>query len=129
MVGRSHPGEKGQEDTQGGAGEAHDQPPRSTHVPSLQDSKDVKKKLQEREKTKHKSRTKIEELELKEVEQTPSALYFTYNKELGPPYHILLDTNFINFSIQHKLDILRSMMDCLLGKCVPYVTDCVIGEL
>jgi len=36
---------------------------------------------------------------------------------LGPPYHILVDTNFINFSIQNKLDLIQSMMDCLYAKC------------
>jgi U3 small nucleolar RNA-associated protein 24 len=28
-----------------------------------------------------------------------------------------------------KLDIVRSMMDCLLAKCIPCITDCVMGEL
>lgn len=49
--------------------------------------------------------------------QTSSALFFKYNTSLGPPFHIIIDTNFINFSIQNKLDIMRSMMDCLLAKC------------
>ena len=61
--------------------------------------------------------------------QTSSALFFQYNTQLGPPYHILIDTNFINFSIKNKLDIVQSMMDCLYAKCIPYVTDCVMGEL
>lgn len=52
-----------------------------------------------------------------------------HNNALGPPYRILLDTNFINFSIQNKLDIFKASMDCLLGKCIPYVTDCVVAEL
>ncbi len=59
----------------------------------------------------------------------PIHLYFSYNTALGPPYHILLDTNFINLSIQNKMDIFKSMMDCLLAKCIPYVTECVLGEL
>jgi U3 small nucleolar RNA-associated protein 24 len=59
----------------------------------------------------------------------PIHLYFSYNTALGPPYHILMDTNFINLSIQNKMDIFKSMMDCLLAKCIPYVTDCVLGEL
>ncbi|KAH8028810.1 hypothetical protein HPB51_019896 [Rhipicephalus microplus] len=42
---------------------------------------------------------------------------------------ILIDTNFINFAIKNKLDVIQSMMDCLYAKCIPYVTDCVIGEL
>ena len=32
-------------------------------------------------------------------------------------------------SNRKKLDIVRSMMDCLLAKCVPCITDCVMGEL
>ena len=52
-----------------------------------------------------------------------------HNTALGPPYRILLDTNFINFSIQNKLDIFKNVMDCLLAKCYPCITDCVIGEL
>ena len=56
-------------------------------------------------------------------------MFFKYNTALGPPYRILIDTNFLNFSIQNKLDILKNSMDCLLGKVTPVVTDCVIGEL
>uniref|UniRef100_A0A224ZAK5 rRNA-processing protein FCF1 homolog n=1 Tax=Rhipicephalus zambeziensis TaxID=60191 RepID=A0A224ZAK5_9ACAR len=58
-----------------------------------------------------------------------SALFFKYNTQLGPPFRILIDTNFINFAIKNKLDVIQSMMDCLYAKCIPYVTDCVIGEL
>lgn len=57
----------------------------------------------------------------------PSCMFFTHNNALGPPYRILIDTNFINFSIQNKLDIFKASMDCLLGKCIPYITDCVVG--
>lgn len=35
-------------------------------------------------------------------DKTPSALYFKYNTQLGPPYQVLVDTNFINFSIRNK---------------------------
>jgi U3 small nucleolar RNA-associated protein 24 len=35
----------------------------------------------------------------------PSTLFFSHNEGLGPPYHILLDTNFINFAIKNKLEI------------------------
>ena len=45
------------------------------------------------------------------------------------PYHVLIDTNFINFSVKNKLDVVQSMMDCLYAKCIPYVTDCVMAEL
>ncbi|XP_073990148.1 FCF1 rRNA-processing protein Bka [Rhodnius prolixus] len=64
-----------------------------------------------------------------EVPQVSSALFFQYNTQLGPPYHILVDTNFINYSIKYKLDIIQSMMDCLYAKCIPYITDCVLAEV
>jgi hypothetical protein len=35
-------------------------------------------------------------------EKTPTALFFKYNSQLGPPYQVLVDTNFINFSIKNK---------------------------
>ena len=117
-----------------------------------------------------KAKRKEEELKNKEeprqIEQAVSAMFFEYNTQLGPPYHVLVDTNFINFSIRKKLDIgaserlgafpflrsrfsvlltrrclarpptrsrarhaVRSMMDCLLAKCIPCITDCVMGEL
>ena len=63
------------------------------------------------------------------VAQAPTAMFFSHNEALGPPYHILLDTNFINFAIKNKLEIVRAAMDCLLAKCVPVITDCVMGEL
>ncbi len=63
------------------------------------------------------------------VDKTPSSLFFSYNTQLGPPYHILVDTNFINFSIKNKLEVYKSMMDCMLAKCIPCVTDCVMAEL
>ncbi|XP_076318264.1 FCF1 rRNA-processing protein Bka [Tachypleus tridentatus] len=69
------------------------------------------------------------QVNVKEVPQYSSALFFKYNTQLGPPFHVLMDTNFINFSIKNKLDIIQSMMDCLYAKCIPYVTDCVLGEL
>ena len=56
-------------------------------------------------------------------------MFLKYNTALAPPYHILLDTNFINFAIKNKLEIIRAAMDCLLAKCIPYITDCVMAEL
>lgn len=35
-----------------------------------------------------------------------SALFFKYNTALGPPYRVIVDTNFINFSIQNKVFML-----------------------
>lgn len=36
-------------------------------------------------------------------EKTSSALFFKYNAQLGPPYQVLVDTNFINFAIKNKV--------------------------
>lgn len=69
------------------------------------------------------------ESEIRHVDKPSSALFFKYNTQLGPPYHVLIDTNFINFSIRNKLDICSSMLDCLYAKCTPYITDCVMAEL
>ena len=74
-------------------------------------------------------KSKLNEIEIKKMEKARVGLFFEHNTQLGPPYHILIDTNFINFSIQHKMDIFSSMMDCLLAKCIPCVTECVVAEL
>jgi U3 small nucleolar RNA-associated protein 24 len=76
-----------------------------------------------------KKKQKEEEKKVTQAPQSSSALFFTYNSQLGPPYHVLVDTNFINFTIQNKLDLFQSMLDCLYAKCVPCITDCVMGEL
>lgn len=70
-----------------------------------------------------------QELKITEAPQQTSALFFQYNTQLGPPYHILVDTNFVHYSIKNKLDIIKNMMDCLYAKCIPYITDCVMAEL
>ena len=66
---------------------------------------------------------------VRNLPKSSTSLFFKHNTALGPPYQILIDTNFINFSITNKLDIFKSMMDCLLAKCVPIITDCVMAEL
>lgn len=71
----------------------------------------------------------LHEIKTHEAPQSSSALFFQYNTQLGPPYHVLIDTNFINFSIKNKLDIIKNMMDCLYAKTIPYITDCVLAEL
>ena len=71
----------------------------------------------------------LKEFKIKEIEQNPVNMFFSYNKSLGPPYHIIIDTNFINLSIQNKIDLFQAFIDCLLAKCIPYITDCVFGEL
>lgn len=70
-----------------------------------------------------------EQQDVVHVRQAASNLFFSYNTQLGPPYHVIMDTNFINFSIQNKLEIVSAMMDCMYAKCIPYITDCVMAEL
>ncbi|KAK9867554.1 hypothetical protein WJX84_008158 [Apatococcus fuscideae] len=72
---------------------------------------------------------KKQEQEVRHVEKVSTALFFQYNSQLGPPYHVLVDTNFINFSIKNKIDLIQGMMDCLYAKCIPCITDCVMAEL
>ncbi|KAL9096208.1 MAG: hypothetical protein Q9165_001731 [Trypethelium subeluteriae] len=66
---------------------------------------------------------------VREIPQQPSALFFQYNTNLTPPYSILVDTNFLSHTVQHKLDLLPTMMDCLYAKCTPIITSCVMAEL
>ncbi|BDA49749.1 rRNA-processing protein FCF1 homolog [Coccomyxa sp. Obi] len=72
---------------------------------------------------------KDSEKAVRHVDKTPTALFFKYNTQLGPPYQVLLDTNFINFSIKNKIDLVAGMMDCLYAECIPCITDCVVAEL
>ncbi|VDN93376.1 unnamed protein product [Brugia pahangi] len=58
-----------------------------------------------------------------------TAMFLKYNTQLGPPFHVIIDTNFVNFSIKYRIDIMQGFMDCLYAKTIPYVTDCVLGEL
>ncbi|XP_017461711.1 PREDICTED: rRNA-processing protein FCF1 homolog [Rhagoletis zephyria] len=86
-------------------------------------------RLKEEIRKKRKKPEDLHALKVHHVQQQSSALFFQYNTQLGPPYHIILDTNFINFSIKNKLDIIQGMMDCLYAKCIPYISDCVRAEL
>lgn len=72
--------------------------------------------------------SKMEEV-VRHVEKNPSHMYLRHNTSLGPPYHILIDTNFINHILQNRLELVESMMDCLLAKSIPCITDCVMAEL
>lgn len=58
-----------------------------------------------------------------------SALFFQSNQALGPPYRVILDTNFFSHSVRQKLDILPGLIHLLFAKCIPTITDCIIAEL
>jgi hypothetical protein len=53
--------------------------------------------------------------------QIASSLFLAHNTALVPPYRVLIDTNFINFSLQNKLELVSGMMDCLYAKCEVFV--------
>lgn len=85
-----------------------------------------RKSVQERE---AKREEEAKEAQVKQVQQTASSLFFKYNTALAPPYSILVDTNFFNFSIKNKLDLIKASMDCLYAEVKILVTDCVMAEL
>ncbi|RKO98998.1 hypothetical protein CXG81DRAFT_28223 [Caulochytrium protostelioides] len=66
---------------------------------------------------------------VRHVPRVASSMFYSLNEAIVPPYQIIVDTNFINFAIRNRLEPVQAMMDCLLAKCIPCVTDCVIGEL
>merc|ERR1712224_430986 len=49
--------------------------------------------------------------------------------QFQPPFKVLIDTNFVNFSIKYKIDLEEGMLKCLCVICIPYFTDCVVAEL
>lgn len=96
-------------------------------------SEAIKKKLKERELgrkiKKTDSTTTVDGIKINRVEQSNSNLFYSHNNALGPPYRVLLDTNFFHFSIENKIDVHQGLVDCLLAKATPVVTDCVVAEL
>uniref|UniRef100_A0A2K5CLG2 PIN domain-containing protein n=1 Tax=Aotus nancymaae TaxID=37293 RepID=A0A2K5CLG2_AOTNA len=88
-------------------------------------------KLKEKHRLKPKNKEKKDPSALKgtEVPQHPSCLFFQYNIQLGPHYHVLVDTNFVNLSIKAKLDLIQPTMDYLYAKCIPCIADCVMADM
>ncbi|SPO20296.1 probable FCF1 - putative PINc domain nuclease [Ustilago trichophora] len=66
---------------------------------------------------------------VRHISTPASSMFFEHNTQLGPPYRILVDTNFINFALQNKIELVQGMMDCLYAKSIPCITTCVISEL
>jgi U3 small nucleolar RNA-associated protein 24 len=60
----------------------------------------------------------MEASKVRNVQQVASSLFFKHNTALIPPYQVIIDTNFVNFAIQNKLDLLKAMMDCLYAECI-----------
>jgi U3 small nucleolar RNA-associated protein 24 len=59
--------------------------------------------------------------------QIASSLFLAHNTALVPPYRVLIDTNFINFSLQNKLELVSGMMDCLYAKCTSFRSSLASG--
>merc|ERR1712014_226463 len=78
----------------------------------------VKKKIRKEDKDK---------AVLRESTQAHSSLFFQCNTSLKPPYQILLDTNFINMSIQMKLDVFQASMECMHKGT--YADDCICDRV
>ena len=49
--------------------------------------------------------SKLNSVKLQKLEKQKVCMFFEHNKALGPPYRVLLDTNFINFSIKNKIEM------------------------
>jgi U3 small nucleolar RNA-associated protein 24 len=86
------------------------------------------KKNQDKADEENKKKTDGPEV-VREIPQVSSSLFFQYNTALVPPYSVLVDTNFLSHTVQKKLPMLESMMDCLYAKCIPIITSCVMAEL
>ena len=46
----------------------------------------------------------------------PTSLFLSHNEALVPPYRVLVDTNFINLSLENRIDLVKAMMDALYAK-------------
>ncbi|KAF5354857.1 hypothetical protein D9756_005446 [Leucocoprinus leucothites] len=86
-------------------------------------------RLKENKAKQAKKEEEAKEKVVRRIPQVASSLFLAHNTALVPPYRVLIDTNFINFSLQNKLELVSGMMDCLYAKCIPCVTDCVLAEL
>jgi len=96
-------------------------------VKRLLHPKDIR--LKENQLKQKKKDEEAKEQTVRRIPQMASSMFLQHNAALVPPYRVLIDTNFINFSFQNKLELVSGMMDCLYAKCIPCVTDCVIAEL
>jgi U3 small nucleolar RNA-associated protein 24 len=72
---------------------------------------------------------KAEEAEEIENEDPKFSAQFILNHHMRPPYHVLLDTNFVNDSVRKKFDPEAVLMQVLNANVRMCVTDCVIAEL
>ncbi|KDE09215.1 rRNA-processing protein FCF1 [Microbotryum lychnidis-dioicae p1A1 Lamole] len=76
-----------------------------------------------------KDQEKKKEKEVNHVAPLPTSLFLSHNEALVPPYRVLVDTNFINLSLENRIDLVKAMMDTLYAKAIPCISDCVLAEL
>ncbi|EFX02825.1 duf652 domain containing protein [Grosmannia clavigera kw1407] len=66
---------------------------------------------------------------VREIPQQSVSLFHMANTAMVPPYQVLVDTNFLSHTVQRKLPLLETRMDCLYATCRPILTDCFMAEL
>jgi len=65
----------------------------------------------------------------REPSKLPASMFLDFNPNISPPYNILIDTNFVNFCIQNKVDLWVGISGVLHAKFNLFVSSCVYGEL
>ena len=45
------------------------------------------------------------------------------------PNYVLIDTNFIYFSLKNKINLVSSLTDCLNAMSIPCISECVLMEI
>lgn len=85
-------------------------------------------RLKANQKKAEEKQKKAKEAEVRHAPQTASSMFFRYNAALGPPYQVLVDTNFINFAISNKIDLEKGMLDCLFAKSEQQVAEEQTGD-
>ena len=62
-------------------------------------------------------------------DKVSTALFFQYNAQLGPPYQVLVDTNFINFAIKNKVRLWRqpSQQQAVIVACPDVSPACLVA--
>nr|UXY88274.1 pre-rRNA processing protein, FCF1 [Cryptomonas curvata] len=54
---------------------------------------------------------------------------FKNDQNIKPPFLVLIDTNFIYFTLKNKIDLFEGLLNCLCALYIPVVSRCVIMEL
>jgi U3 small nucleolar RNA-associated protein 24 len=71
----------------------------------------IKARDERLKKAPEKPKPKPDEEITRHIQAAPTNMFFAANTALGPPYRVLVDTNFVSHAIRAKLDLLPAMMD------------------